>query len=332
MQKLQGIAVSPGVAIGEALVMDNEGFRIPRRFVARDAVVDETGAARQGHRGGGGRNRPPPRDRLRRVGREVRRDLRGPPADAPGLAAPQRTGGDDPPAALLARVRRQPHPAALRPGLPAAGKLVSGGAGQRHLRHREAAAAAPAGPPPRRHRPPHLARAGAGPQPHAQRNGQSRPPLRPRLRHRDRRAGQPHGDRGRGAGNPGRRGHRAVPDRGLRRRAGDHRRRQGAGDPPARRRDAGPLSPRGRGNPHPGRPSSSRSATCPPKPATASASNCWATSSFPTRSIIASIAGPTAWACTAPSSSTSAPRSSRPRRSISRPIPAWSRRWARSRW
>ena len=41
MQKLQGIAVSPGVVIGEALVMDNEGFRIPRRFVSRDAVVDE---------------------------------------------------------------------------------------------------------------------------------------------------------------------------------------------------------------------------------------------------------------------------------------------------
>ena len=41
MQKLQGIAVSPGVAIGEALVMDNEGFRIPRRFVSRDAVEDE---------------------------------------------------------------------------------------------------------------------------------------------------------------------------------------------------------------------------------------------------------------------------------------------------
>ncbi len=41
MQKLQGIAVSPGVAIGEALVMDTEGFRIPRRFVSRDAVVDE---------------------------------------------------------------------------------------------------------------------------------------------------------------------------------------------------------------------------------------------------------------------------------------------------
>jgi phosphotransferase system enzyme I (PtsI) len=41
MQRLQGIAVSPGVAIGEALVMDNEGFRIPRRFVARDAVENE---------------------------------------------------------------------------------------------------------------------------------------------------------------------------------------------------------------------------------------------------------------------------------------------------
>ena len=41
MQQLQGIAVSPGVAIGEVLVMDTEGFRIPRRFVARDAVVDE---------------------------------------------------------------------------------------------------------------------------------------------------------------------------------------------------------------------------------------------------------------------------------------------------
>ena len=41
MQKLQGIAVSPGIAIGEALVMDHEGFRIPRRFVARDMVEQE---------------------------------------------------------------------------------------------------------------------------------------------------------------------------------------------------------------------------------------------------------------------------------------------------
>lgn len=41
MQTLEGIAVSPGIAIGEALVISNEGFRIPRRFVARDAVDSE---------------------------------------------------------------------------------------------------------------------------------------------------------------------------------------------------------------------------------------------------------------------------------------------------
>ena len=41
MQTLQGIAVSPGVAIGEAFVIDNEGFRIPRRAVTRDVVDDE---------------------------------------------------------------------------------------------------------------------------------------------------------------------------------------------------------------------------------------------------------------------------------------------------
>jgi len=41
MERLQGIAVSPGVAIGEALILDHEGFRIPRRFLPRDAVDDE---------------------------------------------------------------------------------------------------------------------------------------------------------------------------------------------------------------------------------------------------------------------------------------------------
>lgn len=41
MERLQGIAVSPGIAIGEALVLDNEGFRIPRRFLSRDAVEEE---------------------------------------------------------------------------------------------------------------------------------------------------------------------------------------------------------------------------------------------------------------------------------------------------
>ncbi len=41
MEKFQGIAVSPGVALGEALVLDNQGFRIPRRFVQHDAVEQE---------------------------------------------------------------------------------------------------------------------------------------------------------------------------------------------------------------------------------------------------------------------------------------------------
>lgn len=41
MRILQGIPVSPGVAIGETLVVGSEGFRIPHRFVARDAVEDE---------------------------------------------------------------------------------------------------------------------------------------------------------------------------------------------------------------------------------------------------------------------------------------------------
>lgn len=41
MQRLPGIAVSPGVAIGEALVLDHEGIRIPRRFLARGATEAE---------------------------------------------------------------------------------------------------------------------------------------------------------------------------------------------------------------------------------------------------------------------------------------------------
>ncbi len=41
MKKLQGIAVSPGVVIGEAFVLGTEGFRIPRHFVMRDAVESE---------------------------------------------------------------------------------------------------------------------------------------------------------------------------------------------------------------------------------------------------------------------------------------------------
>ena len=41
MQKFQGIGVSPGVATGEVLVIDSEGYRITRRFITRDAVESE---------------------------------------------------------------------------------------------------------------------------------------------------------------------------------------------------------------------------------------------------------------------------------------------------
>src|SRR5262245_7992330 len=41
MELKRGIAVSPGVAIGPALVLGSEDFRIPRRFVQVDAVDTE---------------------------------------------------------------------------------------------------------------------------------------------------------------------------------------------------------------------------------------------------------------------------------------------------
>jgi len=41
MQKLQGIAVSSGIAIGEALVISNEGYYIARRLIPRDSVEGE---------------------------------------------------------------------------------------------------------------------------------------------------------------------------------------------------------------------------------------------------------------------------------------------------
>jgi phosphotransferase system enzyme I (PtsI) len=41
MEIKRGIAVSPGVAIGPAIVLDTESFRIPRRFVESDGVVNE---------------------------------------------------------------------------------------------------------------------------------------------------------------------------------------------------------------------------------------------------------------------------------------------------
>ena len=41
MKKLQGIAVSPGIAIGEAMVLGHEGFRLSNRFIKHDVVEPE---------------------------------------------------------------------------------------------------------------------------------------------------------------------------------------------------------------------------------------------------------------------------------------------------
>jgi len=41
MEILKGIAVSPGIALGGALVIDNAGFLVPRSLVLREAVEDE---------------------------------------------------------------------------------------------------------------------------------------------------------------------------------------------------------------------------------------------------------------------------------------------------
>src|SRR5919202_5493539 len=42
----RGIAVSPGVAIGPALVLDTEWFRIPQRFVPPERADEEVGRLR----------------------------------------------------------------------------------------------------------------------------------------------------------------------------------------------------------------------------------------------------------------------------------------------
>ena len=116
MERLQGIAVSPGVAIGEVLVMDNEGFRIPRRFLPRDAVEDELERLNRAIAAATAeieRNR----DQGGRAARQgIRGHLLGPHPDAQRPRAAGQAGGDDPPAALFARVLGEPRAAALRQG------------------------------------------------------------------------------------------------------------------------------------------------------------------------------------------------------------------------
>ena len=216
-------------------------------------------------------------------------------------------GGDDPPAALLARVRRQPHPAPLRPGLPEPGKLLPGRAGQRHLRHREAAAAPPAGPPPRGDLAPHLARCWCWPT-------TSRPARRPTSTARFVRGFVTE------VGGPG--SHTAIVAEALEIPAvvgtGPFLTDVSGGDLVIIDGDQGLviLQPdeetlaRYRHEAEEIRILAARAGAAPRSAGrnapTASASSCSATSSSPTKSTTASTAGPTAWGSTAPSSSISA--------------------------
>ena len=47
MVELQGIPVAPGVAIGPALVLEADGYRIPRSLIATDKVDEEFARLRQ---------------------------------------------------------------------------------------------------------------------------------------------------------------------------------------------------------------------------------------------------------------------------------------------
>src|SRR6187455_365301 len=47
MEIKRGIAVSPGVAIGPALVLDTEWFRIPQRYVTAEQIPVECTRTRQ---------------------------------------------------------------------------------------------------------------------------------------------------------------------------------------------------------------------------------------------------------------------------------------------
>ena len=47
MEIKRGIPVSPGVAIGPALVVETEGIRIPRRFIDKSQCRDEVERLRQ---------------------------------------------------------------------------------------------------------------------------------------------------------------------------------------------------------------------------------------------------------------------------------------------
>ena len=77
MQIKRGIPVSPGVAIGPAMVLGTENFRIPQRFVTASAVEFELTRFPHSARSGLRRDFAQCQPGSRAVGRPARRDLLG---------------------------------------------------------------------------------------------------------------------------------------------------------------------------------------------------------------------------------------------------------------
>ena len=324
MQRLQGIAVSPGVAIGEALVMDTEGFRIPRRFVSRDAVDDELERLEQGHRRRRRRNSSQSRHRGQGIGRAIRRHLRRAPANADRPEAAVGVGQHDSRSALSRR--NTPSAARCAATLKVFPRLSGGTFAERAsdiFDIEKRLLAKFAGPAPRGAFAAHFAGRDPGARSHAQRNRQFRSQICPRFCHRSRRPRQPHGDRGRRHGNSRRRRHRAVSDRRFRRRPGHYRRPSGRRDSAARRRNGRPLSARSRSSSAvTGAAGWKRCAICRRKPPTACGSNLLGNIEFPYEVDHCVERGADGIGFIAPSFFTSRPRSSPPRKRISKPIRA----------
>ncbi len=213
MQTLRGIAVSPGIAIGPALVLDPHGLRLPPRAVAAEAVAAEL-------------------DRLDRGLDSARAEAEAAEAEARERLGPQYADILAAHARMIAdptlrrdardRIERRPRRRRARrlrgprrPRRPARrhGRLAPGRPGRRRPRH----PAADPRPVPRARRPARVPDDTDGPivvLAHDLSPSETAgldPALRARLRHRERRPGQPHGDRRRGAGDPRRRRPGQVP-------------------------------------------------------------------------------------------------------------------------
>ena len=284
MQTLRGIAVSPGIAIGPALVLDPRGLRLPHRAIAAEAVAAELDRLDRGldagpRRGRGGRGRGPPaaRPAVRRHPRRPRPDDRR-PDPPPRRPAPDRARPDRRRARRLRGARGPRRPAR------AADRLAPGRPRRRRPRH-------PAADP----RP---ARRASGPTSVPDElDGAERSCWRTTSRPARPPGSTPAASSGFATEAGGRASHTAIVAAALeipavvglgrfldRARAlpdGDHRRRRGAGRPrPRRRRPRSATAA-----PPPSGPRGSQGwpawPTCPPRPSTAAAVELWGNIEFP---------------------------------------------------